>query len=359
MRYLVLVSILLAAAATALADDLTRYTFPDAQPEHYRGEGASVEAYQKARGEMENLGRSDQLPPASYFALKCLADEEGNALAIYAQRRLVLLDWMYGTNTGKETAERLEKLAGNLSPDEASLTRQMAMTVLLRDNDFPAAVEIFKSLDPETASQFGFFALEIIQRGGQYGSEFTSSAVRQRPGVDEKDAQRRRKFAEFVADVYLPAMEKAVDSLPNRQSELEKVQIVVSLESTANVVHQVLSAKDLPDVAHQAIEELLPRTLDLWSKSLLNLHEIRHIDPTQQMEKIKAYRESMLPRLGEALEVAEKHTRGEFSAGSAGSRPSALPHGLMCWMLSGVGIVVAILVLALWLNRRRNRRLRT
>lgn len=316
-----LLLMIIPAFALSSTSDSARYIFPD----NFNGGGIGYEKYSEIVEMMDQISiRNGDLSVESYTAIKSdlvnLGTNGNSALIPYVNRRLAILEWMHGGIDSVAASKKLIALSDTYNGEQIVLTKEIAMVILLRDGHFPEATDIFKGIDPISSPQYGWFAFEVIKYGGQYGGEFTPRNSHAKPEVSAADSARRREFADFVDTIFLPSMIRSVNEMSNNRSAMDRVQLVGAIEQLASVIHRVLAPRDLTDVSRKAIDDLLPRTIDVWSLGVSKLGNQSVISVDGEYKKIASYKESVLPELKNLLSKAQfREEFGPYIVSSSGN----------------------------------------
>ncbi len=139
----------------------------------------------------------------------------------YAQRWLILLDWLTGQQNGEETAGKLQALADSQSqPEAGNFTRAYAMTVLLRSGNIEEAKKIFGTLEPGTTPRWPWFAFvmnrlyheQIVEmKIGDLDSQAQQAKTDAEWQVMEQPLREALTgYADWLEYTYLPAFDRYI-----------------------------------------------------------------------------------------------------------------------------------------------------
>ncbi len=286
------------------ANDAARYMFPDAVTESRTPQ--AVRAYDQAREGMEEAARrilsGQSVSPEHYDSARSLLSDTvrnypEDPIAPFCERRIIILDWMAGKESGAKTAEALLALAArDPSSENAELARQFAATVAFRDGHMTLGTVILSKAFPAKIPQFGWFAF-------QYSKYFSEYAARLTPETGEPDAddyERKKAFADFLEAQLLPKLDAHVRGAKERTySVIERDQVVGAYHRLAQDAHLVLGPRIYLVLSMRCSDDILPRILEAWegSLSLLDAEMGCQRKPEHQMKAIAKYEEKVIPKL--------------------------------------------------------------
>jgi len=281
--------------------------------------------YQQLRERMQAAGGSDSEMSSSDkdllragFERLAMAPAD-DPLAVSARRRLILLRWQPGDQTGAQVADALLEFGETLTGRERALTWAMGLTVELRSGNFSRFQSRFSLVEAGEVPQFGWFLSEFSRSllHGYVEAGATSDESAQGKPVPE-EYRRSVEVAAFleselfdVIQTYLEAMASSADrATPDRA--LERSQMALALKQLTNSLREVLGRRLYLDISEQTTSVLLPRSLKLWEQAvaLIESDEDPLESPRDHRAQIALFQESILPRLKELQE--SQHLMREF-----------------------------------------------
>ncbi|MCF7975182.1 MAG: M56 family metallopeptidase [Phycisphaerae bacterium] len=237
--------------------------------------------YTSSRQEFEALRQTDDAFPVS----------------LYAQRWLIILDWLYGKCDTASAAEQMMRLAeAQTDMPQANFTRAYAAVILARDGHLDMAHDMFMDCPPTQTPQWGWFVFEMNKYMDHYVAgcapnvdRMIRGSVTQKARTDaqwqslEKDLRAAQTaYADYIEYDLLPSVAAVVNHHQRHPfTDIERLQCV---DSVVTLMTQHLSCFSLGHttkaIAGRVRLEIHPKILAAWSR-LLDLH-----DPEQQPDKM-------------------------------------------------------------------------
>ncbi len=178
--------------------------------------------------------------------------------------------------------------------DKDPISMQLAVTILARDSHFKQATEILAAIPADTR-ELTWTTFEL----NKYYAKYSGELYPENGTPDPDDLARRKEYRDFVKDVYLPKVQKILDSVQD-PSYLERLQIVTAIEDMADKVHRHLTPRLYLDLSQETTDTLLPDIIETWERSLDLLDEKDEMQAELKKnltKKIEAYRKSIIPHL--------------------------------------------------------------
>ena len=245
--------------------------------------------YDSVRRPFGELGRNKlQFTESMYNRSRAMFQElvaTPSICSIYAQRWLVILDWLAEKIDARQAAEKLTDLSSTLSDvHEANLTRACAMIILARDGHMTLAREMFGQCRSEFIPRWDVFVFHLHR-------EFNEYVKSQAPNVDrlvenrivqtartaqqwqELEAPLRKAqtaYADYLEYDFLPMAARYIMSDNTDQyRDLERTNFIRALRRLTVSHHRCfyLGATTGP-IAERVRSRILPKVLAVWERDL-------------------------------------------------------------------------------------------
>jgi hypothetical protein len=306
----------------AVAMDPTVYVFPDRVSNQKHGGlgGAYIRAVEKIDAYFDSLHLKatdtlSSMPAEPYQALRLGLEDVVRSTplpeaALYARRRLIILDWLALRKDSRQAADEILALGQTThSTREKNFNAAMAMTVLVRDRRMGEARQLFEQLSATQTPQLGWFGFNQAKNWALYIQECVPEFGSPMSGLrTEVEEARIREFAEFLEDAFIPKFTEYLDSDLSGLTWTRKLQVLLAMKRMLNEAHGYIVVSRYPELAAPAREQIIRPLVDLLEKSL-PLYENMDIPakvPGQNVYKqtVEKYR-----RMLEGYAVSEENDR--------------------------------------------------
>jgi len=289
------------------ARDETAYVFPDLVP---RVSSRSIsptilKEYDRARRPIDDLeGNLDERQYAECRRRfeRLSRDADIFPINVYAQRWLVLLDWLSGDADASKTADRLNTLAGAQSdPAQSNFTKAYAALVLARDGYLNRAHDVFVDCSPSETPQWGWFAFALNRHLNNYVESWqaqgTDGPVQRTRTQDrwqtaERDLRAAQTaYADYLEYELLPlAVEAITRDTGTERPPTENLQITDSLRHLLVGHTRCFSLGTTTDaISARFHERIEPKIVAAWRQSLDRRNEEWEAQEIQaHIEEIKS-----------------------------------------------------------------------